>query len=107
MTNKYQDRARLARQAYIKLHGTTISTEEQANKLYADWVMKHQNTLSEALRLAADPDMVYVPREITTDMFVAFSEKWFSKRRCVDDCEMEDCYTAMIAAAPVATTEGE
>lgn len=42
-----------------------------------------------------------VPLVPTEGMFVAFSETWFSKIRPIDDCGMEDCYDAMLAAAPV------
>lgn len=41
-----------------------------------------------------------VPIEPTEDMFVAFAEQWFSKIRTIDDCAMEDCYRAMLFAAP-------
>ncbi|PPY22293.1 hypothetical protein C3D69_01890 [Cronobacter sakazakii] len=41
-----------------------------------------------------------VPIEPTIEMQIAFAEAWFSKVRCVDDCELEDAYIAMLAAAP-------
>ena len=41
-----------------------------------------------------------VPVTPTDDMIVAFAEVWYSKLRCIDDCQMEDAYAAMIAAAP-------
>lgn len=41
-----------------------------------------------------------VPIDPTDDMIVAFAEQWYSKVRCIDDCQMEDCYAAMLAAAP-------
>jgi len=41
-----------------------------------------------------------VPMTPTDDMIVAFAETWYSKLRCIDDCQMEDAYAAMIAAAP-------
>ncbi|EPB9716807.1 hypothetical protein ACRVGM_002016 [Cronobacter sakazakii] len=41
-----------------------------------------------------------VPLEPTVEMQIAFAETWFSKVRCVDDCELEDAYIAMLAAAP-------
>ncbi|MGV0499192.1 hypothetical protein, partial [Cronobacter sakazakii] len=41
-----------------------------------------------------------VPIEPTVEMQIAFAEAWFSKVRCVDDCELEDAYIAMLAAAP-------
>ena len=44
-----------------------------------------------------------VPVELTDDMLIAFAEVWYSKRRAIDDCEMADCYAAMLAAAPEAT----
>jgi hypothetical protein len=48
-----------------------------------------------------------MPVEPTDDMIVAFAEQWYSKARCIDDCEMEDCYAAMIAAAPTPTDSGK
>jgi hypothetical protein len=41
-----------------------------------------------------------VPVELTDDMLIAFAEVWYSKKRCIDDCEMADCYAAMLEAAP-------
>ncbi len=41
-----------------------------------------------------------MPIEPTFEMQIAFAEAWFSKVRCVDDCELEDAYIAMLAAAP-------
>ncbi|ALB54869.1 Hypothetical phage protein [Cronobacter universalis NCTC 9529] len=41
-----------------------------------------------------------VPIEPTVEMQIAFAETWFSKVRCIDDCELEDAYIAMLAAAP-------
>lgn len=48
--------------------------------------------------------MVLVPVEPTDEMVVAFAETWFSKVRPIDDCGMEDCYAAMIAAAPTSAS---
>lgn len=41
-----------------------------------------------------------VPTALTEDMLVAFAEAWYSKRRCIDDCEMDDAYAAMLEVAP-------
>lgn len=60
-----QERAKKARNEWVKLHGTTQTTEAGANKVYAEWVMKHQHTLSELTRLASDGwnfDMETAPR---------------------------------------------
>lgn len=46
-----------------------------------------------------------VPVELTDDMLVAFAEVWYSKKRVIDDCEMADCYAAMLSAAPDAPTQ--
>jgi hypothetical protein len=43
-----------------------------------------------------------VPLVPTDDMVVAFAETWYTKKRCFDDPEMNDAYTAMIEAAPAA-----
>lgn len=61
-------------------------------------------TLHEAIAaLEAGAGGVVVPREPTEDMQIAFCEAWFSKRRAIDDPEMQDAYAAMIAAAPKAS----
>ena len=41
-----------------------------------------------------------VPKVPTEDMIIAFAESWYSKDRPIDDCELDDAYLAMIAAAP-------
>ena len=46
-----------------------------------------------------------VPVDLTDDMLVAFAEVWYTKVRCIDDCEMADCYAAMLRAAPEAHTD--
>jgi hypothetical protein len=48
--------------------------------------------------------MALVPVEPTDEMVVAFAETWFSKVRPIDDCGMEDCYAAMLAAAPTSAS---
>jgi hypothetical protein len=47
-----------------------------------------------------------VPVEPTEEMVVAFAEAWFSKARPIDDCEMNDAYAEMLAAAPAKTECG-
>lgn len=46
-----------------------------------------------------------VPIDLTDDMLIAFAEVWFCKVRCIDDCEMEDAYAAMLAAAPTGASK--
>jgi len=41
-----------------------------------------------------------VPVKLDDDMAVAFCEVWFSKRRCIDDAEMDDAYAALLGAVP-------
>uniref|UniRef100_UPI003F7DC643 hypothetical protein n=1 Tax=Xanthomonas sp. 0924 TaxID=2835534 RepID=UPI003F7DC643 len=41
-----------------------------------------------------------VPSSITDEMTVAFAEAWFAKARPIDDVQMEDCYSALLAARP-------
>lgn len=68
-----------------------------------DWVAARDDALAALaapVSTGGDGDWVTVPREPTDDMVVAFAEVWFSKVRCIDDCQMEDAYRAMIAAAP-------
>ena len=43
---------------------------------------------------------VVVPEVMDIDMEVAFCEAWFSKRRCIDDPEMQDAWAAALAARP-------
>lgn len=43
---------------------------------------------------------VLVPVELPVEMEVAFMEAWVSKRRCVDDPEMQDAWAAALAARP-------
>lgn len=43
---------------------------------------------------------VLVPVVLPVDMEVAFMEAWVSKRRCVDDPEMQDAWAASLAARP-------
>lgn len=52
-----------------------------------------------ALR-AAPEGFVMVPVEMDLEMEVAFCEAWFSKRRCIDDAEMQDAWAAALAARP-------
>lgn len=53
-----------------------------------------------AALLTAPPGYVLVPAELPVEMEVAFCEQWFSKRRAIDDPRMQDCWAAMITAAP-------
>ncbi len=89
---KLQDRARLALEDFTRL------TEHNS----VGFIRKHQNTLSEALRLAADPDWVYVPREPTLAMHEAvlgYKSNLYKHHTTR--------WKKAIAAAPVATTEGK
>lgn len=52
-----------------------------------------------ALR-AAPEGFVMVPEVMDIDMEVAFCEAWFSKRRCIDDADMQDAWAAALAARP-------
>lgn len=63
-------------------------------------------TAIEALRLAADPDMVWVPRVPTRDMVLAGSMVAGFKGTGVSRILAKERYQKMISAAPVATTEG-
>lgn len=53
-----------------------------------------------AALLSAPPGYALVPVELPAEMEVTFCEQWFSKRRAIDDPRMQDCWAAMIAAAP-------
>lgn len=48
----------------------------------------------------APEGFVLVPEVMDLDMEVAFCEAWFSKRRCIDDPEMQDAWAAALAARP-------
>ena len=48
----------------------------------------------------APPGWKLVPEALTDEMAIDFTEKWFSKVRCIDDPGMDDAYAALLAAAP-------
>jgi len=48
---------------------------------------------------------IKVPVPLTVEMEIAFSEAWFSKRRCLDDVEMADAWEAACEAAPSAPAD--
>ncbi|KRG71791.1 hypothetical protein ABB27_02605 [Stenotrophomonas terrae] len=48
----------------------------------------------------ASEGFVLVPEVMDIDMEVAFCEAWFSKRRCIDDADMQDAWAAALAARP-------
>ena len=41
-----------------------------------------------------------VPRVLPTEMDIAFCEAWFSRKRAIDDSEMQDAWDAALVAAP-------
>lgn len=41
-----------------------------------------------------------MPAVLTDDMVIAFAEAWYSKRRTIDDPDMEDAYAELLRAAP-------
>ena len=43
---------------------------------------------------------VLVPVALPVEMEIAFMEAWVSKRRCIDDPEMQDAWDAALAARP-------
>ncbi len=49
--------------------------------------------------LAAD-GLVLVPREATLDMSIAFAEAFYRERRCIDDHDISEWWSAMLDAAP-------
>ncbi|MGR4894987.1 hypothetical protein ACIPR8_06895 [Stenotrophomonas sp. LARHCG68] len=53
----------------------------------------------------APEGFVLVPEVMDLDMEVAFCEAWFSKRRCIDDPEMQDAWAAALAARPQGVKE--
>lgn len=110
MTPTLQDRARLALEAL---------PEEGFGMKFEEWAENHFQAVEEALRLAADPDMVYVPREPDGKMW-SKGRYQFGVEECrcrtartdefyqtVKDTAPTEIYKAMIAAAPVATTESK
>jgi len=74
-------------------------TEDELNRLpdYVRMVILNQANEIAALKLSKQ-NMVMLPRKLTDEMEIAFGEKWYSKKRCVDDCQVQDCFDAMIAA---------
>ncbi|EOC1267538.1 hypothetical protein ACOZWM_003280 [Cronobacter malonaticus] len=70
----------------------------EAEQAQADTTSQQFESLAGKTSVPAGWKMV--PVEPTIEMQIAFAEAWFSKVRCVDDCELEDAYIAMLAAAP-------
>jgi len=56
----------------------------------------------QAISLALTPPEGYVlvPVELPVEMEIAFMEAWVSKRRCIDDPDMQDAWDAALAARP-------
>ncbi|KAB1491522.1 hypothetical protein FZH95_22460 [Cronobacter sakazakii] len=75
-------------------------TTALAEKLSAEIDTTSQQFESLAGKAVVPAGWKLVPIEPTFEMQIAFAEAWFSKVRCVDDCELEDAYIAMLAAAP-------
>lgn len=84
--------------------GTTLEERHTLRERMRQLVERHFKPALVALRAPVEqaPEWKLVPVEPTDDMIVAFAEAWFSKVRPIDDCGMEDAYTAMLAAAPSA-----
>jgi hypothetical protein len=114
MTPTLQDRAKEALDKIISLEGRTFSLEFEAETLYAGYLHRYFETIREALRLAADPEWVYVPREPTREMIEAACptiNEWIghpeaseqSKKRWYDSHleARREQYKTMISAAPV------
>lgn len=59
-------------------------------------------SLANLVRSALTPPEGYVlvPVELPVEMEIAFMEAWVSKRRCIDDPEMQDAWEAALAARP-------
>ncbi|HHA2711283.1 TPA: hypothetical protein ACOECL_000455 [Stenotrophomonas maltophilia] len=53
-----------------------------------------------AAALTPPEGYVLVPVELPVEMEVAFMESWVSKRRCIDDPEMQDAWDAALAVRP-------
>lgn len=66
--------------------------------------MEHRAIRAITVALRAAPEcpegFVMVPEVMDLDMEVAFCEAWFSKRRCIDDADMQDAWAAALAASP-------
>ncbi|VFR96445.1 phage-related hypothetical protein [plant metagenome] len=65
----------------------------------AGWIERNPTPSLQA-QASAPAGYVLVPVEHTLDMVIAFAEVWYSKRRAIDDHDMQDAYAAMLAAAP-------
>ncbi|SQG66894.1 Uncharacterised protein [Stenotrophomonas maltophilia] len=59
--------------------------------------------LSAIAEFGAPEGYVLVPVELPVEMEIAFMEAWVSKRRCIDDPEMQDAWEAALAARPEVT----
>ncbi|WP_422346979.1 hypothetical protein [Stenotrophomonas sp. DR009] len=63
---------------------------------------RREKAAVEAIIAALTPPagFVLVPVELPVEMEIAFMEAWVSKRRCIDDPEMQDAWEAALAARP-------
>ena len=87
----------------IRPIGTHLMNADEARAMFTYCLGAAPSTAAPAAERVAIPEgWKLVPVEPTDDMIVAFAETWFSKVRPIDDCGMEDCYAALIAAAPAA-----
>lgn len=94
--------------------GGHVAAERVLRRLAADWRYQASNARSNraclircAHQLEATvttlmpPDgYVLVPLVLPVEMEIAFMEAWVSKRRCVDDPEMQDAWAAALAVRP-------
>lgn len=101
--NAAHEYAQACRAAMLEAPAKPSSLREGINALRELGGIDAEKILAErdALNECEIPDgWKLVPIEPTVEMQIAFAETWFSKVRCVDDCELEDAYIAMLAAAP-------
>ncbi|HDS1228104.1 TPA: hypothetical protein QEF71_002268 [Stenotrophomonas maltophilia] len=62
----------------------------------------HYEEIADEIVAALTPPEGYVmvPVELPVEMEIAFMEAWVSKRRCIDDPEMQDAWEAALAVRP-------
>lgn len=92
------------RTAMTTLEQIASAPDDQGAKFNAMGALRFLQTQPVELR-AAPEGFVLVPEVMDLDMEVAFCEVWFSKRRCIDDPEMQDAWAAALAARPQGVKE--
>jgi hypothetical protein len=97
--SEIEKRARELLAAEYERYGDPIGAERARKQFPATGV-----TLRAIIAALTPPEgYVLVPEQLPVEMEVAFMEAWTSKRRGIDDPEMQDAWSAALAARPEVT----